>query len=89
MRYKISKAFKKQVSKINDPKILSKVRKTIEQIDSAASLADIQNLEPLTGFPSYYRIRFDYRYRIGIYCDSDVVEVLVVGSREGFYKGFP
>lgn len=89
MKYKIAKGFKKQVSKIKDQKILAKVRTTIEQISDATSLQEIQNLEPLKGFPNYYRIKFDYRYRIGVYCESNVVEILRIGSREGFYKEFP
>ncbi|MEM9219167.1 MAG: hypothetical protein AAGD25_33135 [Cyanobacteria bacterium P01_F01_bin.150] len=89
MKYRIAKAFKKQVSKIKDQKVLSKVRATIEDINDSASLQEIQNIEPLKGFPNYYRIKFDYRYRIGLYCDSDVVEILKIGSREGFYKEFP
>ncbi len=32
MNYKIAKAFKKQTDKIKDPRILKKIRKTIEQI---------------------------------------------------------
>jgi len=43
----------------------------------------------LQGFPNYYRIKFDYRYRMGIYYDGGDVEILKVGSREGFYKEFP
>ncbi|MEO1298826.1 MAG: type II toxin-antitoxin system RelE/ParE family toxin [Cyanobacteria bacterium J06636_16] len=89
MKYKIAKAFKKQVDKINDSRILTKIRVTVEQIGEASLLQDIPNLEPLKGFPHYYRIKFDYRYRIGIYYDGGDVEILKVGSREGFYKEFP
>ncbi|PZV14113.1 MAG: hypothetical protein DCF21_13285 [Leptolyngbya sp.] len=89
MKYRIAKAFTKQSAKIKDPKTLAKIRTTIEQISDAATLQDIPSLEPLQGFPNYYRIRFDYRYRRGIYCNGGDVEILKVGSREGFYKEFP
>ena len=89
MKYKIAKAFKKQAAKINDQRILAKIRVTIEQIGEASSLQDIRELEPLKGFPNYYRIKFDYRYRIGLYYDGGDVEILKMGSREGFYKEFP
>ena len=89
MKYRIAKAFTKQVAKIKDPKVLAKIRKTIEQIDKATALKDIPALEPLQGFSNYYRIKFDYRYRMGIYHDGSGVEILKVGSREGFYKEFP
>lgn len=68
---------------------MTKIRATIEQIDAAPSLQEIQGIEPLKGFPNYYRIKFDYRYRIGIYYDDGDVEILKIGSREGFYKDFP
>ena len=89
MKYRIAKAFTKQAAKIKDPKILAKIRTTIEQISDAVTLQDIPSLEPLQGFPNYYRIKFDYRYRIGIYYDGGDIEILKVGSREGFYKEFP
>lgn len=89
MKYRIAKAFTKQAAKIKDPKILVKIRTTIEQIGEATTLQDISALEPLQGFPNYYRVKFDYRYRIGIYYDGSDVEILKVGSREGFYKEFP
>jgi len=89
VKYRIAKAFTKQAAKIKDPKILAKIRTTIEQISDAVTLQDIPSLEPLQGFPNYYRIKFDYRYRIGIYYDGGDIEILKVGSREGFYKEFP
>ena len=89
MKYKIAKAFTNQAAKIKDPKILAKIKATIEQIGEATALQDIPALEPLQGFPNYYRIKFDYRYRIGIYYDGGDVEILKVSSREGFYKEFP
>lgn len=89
MKAKIARVFQKQVSKINDPKILAKIRVVITQINEAESLQAIANLESLKGFPGYYRIKFDYRYRIGIYCDGETVEILKVGNREGFYQNFP
>jgi len=52
-------------------------------------MSSIDNLEEMNGCPHYYRIKFDYRHRIGIYCDGEVIEFLRVGSREDFYKKFP
>jgi hypothetical protein len=49
----------------------------------------MDDLEDMTGYPNYYRIKFDYRYRIGIFCTGEVIEFLRVGRREGFYKRFP
>jgi mRNA-degrading endonuclease RelE of RelBE toxin-antitoxin system len=89
MKYQIAKRFKKDLDKINDKKILAKVRKCIEAIGSSQALSDIPDLEALKGFSGYYRIKFDYSYRIGIFWDDEVIEILKIESREGFYKNFP
>jgi mRNA-degrading endonuclease RelE of RelBE toxin-antitoxin system len=89
MKYQIAKRFKKDLDKINDQKILAKVRKCIEAIGTFKALAEIPDLESLKGFSGYYRIKFDYNYRIGIFWDGEVIQILKVESREGFYKNFP
>ncbi len=89
MKYQIAKRFKKDLDKISDRKVLSKVRKCIEAIGISQTLSEIPDLEPLKGFSGYYRIKFDYSYRIGIFWDGEVIEILKIESREGFYKNFP
>jgi mRNA-degrading endonuclease RelE of RelBE toxin-antitoxin system len=89
MKFQIAKRFKKDLDKVNDQKVLAKVRKCIEAIGISQSLSEIPNLEPLKGFAGYYRIKFDYSYRIGIFSDGDIIEILKIESREGFYKNFP
>ena len=89
MKYQIAKRFKKDLDKINDKKILTKVRKCIEVIGTSQSLSEIPDLQALKGFSGYYRIKFDYNYRIGIFWNDEVIEILKIESREGFYKNFP
>lgn len=89
MKYQISNRFKKDLDKISDQKILAKARKCIETIGVVQSLAEIPNLEALKGFSGYYRVKFDYNYRIGIFWDGETMQILKVESREGFYKNFP
>ena len=89
MKYQIAKRFKKDLDKINDKKILAKIRKCIEVIGTSQLLSEIPDLEALKGFSGYYRIKFDYSYRIGIFLDGEVIEILKIESREGFYKNFP
>ena len=54
MKYQIAKRFKKDLVKINDQKILAKVRKCIESIATSQTLSEIPDLEPLKGFSGYY-----------------------------------
>lgn len=53
------------------------------------NISELSNITELSGYPNYYRIKFDYRYRIGIYFDGDTIEFLRIGAREDFYKRFP
>ncbi|SJM95703.1 Plasmid stabilization system [Crenothrix polyspora] len=89
MNVKISKRFAKDTQKITDQRMLVKIRQTLVEAGAANSLMALSNLTELSGYPGFYRIKFDYRYRIGIYVDGDTIEFLRVGNREDFYKKFP
>ena len=89
MNLKISKRFVKDTQKIADQRILAKLRQTLVEAGTANSLKELSNLTELSGYPNFYRIKFDYRYRIGIYVDGDNIEFLRLGNREDFYKKFP
>lgn len=89
MKVKISKRFVKDTQKITDRRILAKIRQTLVEANTAQSLVELSNLTEMSGYPNYFRIKFDYRYRIGIYSDGEYTEFLRVGTREDFYKKFP
>lgn len=89
MKVKVSKRFVKDTKNINDKRILNKIRETLVKAESVIDISSLENLSELSGFPGFYRIRFDYRYRIGLYYDGDTIEFLRVGRREDFYKKFP
>jgi hypothetical protein len=65
--YQIARRFNKDLDKINDQKVLSKVGKCIEAIGTSQALSEIPELESLKGLLGYYRIKFDYSYRLEIY----------------------
>ena len=89
MKIQISKRFSKDTQKITDKRILAKIKQVIIEASQAESLVNISDLEEMSGFPNYYRVKFDYRYRIGIYCENELIQFLRVDNREGFYKEFP
>ncbi|MGZ8908254.1 MAG: type II toxin-antitoxin system RelE family toxin [Methylobacter sp.] len=89
MKIQISKRFVKDTQKITDKRILAKIQQVIIETSQAERLANVSDVEEMTGFPNFYRIKFDYRYRIGIYCENDLIQFLRVDHREGFYKKFP
>ena len=89
MKIQISKRFAKDTQKITDKRILAKIQQVIIEASQAERLVNISDLEEMSGFPHFYRIKFDYRYRIGIYCENEIIQFLRVDNREGFYKKFP
>jgi len=89
MKIQISKRFVKDTKKIDDLRILGKIRQVLEHSQAAESIREITAVEEMSGHPGFYRIKFDYRYRIGIFCDEDIVQFLRIGRREDFYKKFP
>jgi mRNA-degrading endonuclease RelE of RelBE toxin-antitoxin system len=89
MKVKISKRFVKDMQKITDQRMLIKIRQVLIEADTLQALSEFSNLTEMSGYPHFYRIKFDYRYRIGIYFDGETIEFLRVGNREDFYKRFP
>ena len=89
MKIQISKRFSKDTQKITDKRILAKIKQVIIEASQAESLVNISDLEEMSGFPNYYRVKFDYRYRIGIYCENELIQFLRVDNQEGFYKKCP
>ena len=89
MNVKISKRFVKDTQKITDPRILTKIRHVLIESNAIKALYELPNVTEMSGYPHFFRIKFDYRYRIGIYCDGETLEFLRVGNREDFYKKFP
>jgi len=89
MKIQISKRFAKDTQKITDKRILAKIQQVIVEAGQAERLVNMSDLEEMSGFPDFYRIKFDYRYRIGIYCENELIQFLRVDNREGFYKKFP
>lgn len=89
MNIEISKSFVKDTQKITDKRILAKIQQVLLEAQQVESLTSLDNVEELSGFSGFYRIKFDYRYRIGIYFGQETIQFLRVGGRESFYKKFP
>jgi len=89
MKIEITKRFVKDTQKITDKRILLKIQQILLEAQKIESLISLNDLEEMSGYPNFYRIKFDYRYRIGIYLENETIQFLRVGSRENFYKRFP
>ncbi len=90
MKYILSKQFTKDVDNITDKKILSKIYRVINLIESSGYINELPNVLELVNIKNYYRVKFDYNYRIGISLQEDgALELKRCLTREQFYKKFP
>jgi mRNA interferase RelE/StbE len=88
MKVKIDKSFEKDTDKVKDRKLLVKIAKCIEQVASATSLGQINNLKKLSGFDSYYRIKIG-DYRVGIFIKSNEARFERFLHRKDIHRYYP
>ncbi|HEX2787111.1 MAG TPA: type II toxin-antitoxin system RelE/ParE family toxin [Ignavibacteria bacterium] len=88
MIIKIEKSFERDVAKINDKIILSKLSAVITNISAVSSQKEIPNLKKLSGNQSYYRIKIN-NYRIGISITGNEIIFIRFLHRKEVYRYFP
>lgn len=82
------KSFLKDVKKIKDPNIARKAEQIILDLKAAGSLEELKNLKKMRGYSIAYRIRTG-NYRMGLYKETEYVELARFLKREDIYKVFP
>ena len=88
MEIKIDKSFQKDTRRIRGKSVLQKVANTIENVQRAQKLEEINNLKKIQGTTSMYRIRIG-DYRLGILIIESSVEFIRCLHRKDIYKYFP
>ena len=83
----LSKFFK-DLSKINQPKVLADIEKAIIQVENVKTTIDINQLKKLKGYKSAFRIKVG-DYRIGLFIENDVIEFVRILHRKDIYNLFP
>lgn len=81
-------SFLKDLKKIKDAAVLSRVAAAIVAVEAAESLQNIASCKKLQGGDEYYRIRVG-DFRIGLSVEDDVVKFVRFLSRGDIYKHFP
>lgn len=81
-------SFLKDLKKIKDAAILSRIASAIVAVEAAESLQDVAACKKLQGADDYYRIRIG-DFRIGLLVEDDVVQFVRFLSRGDIYKHFP
>jgi len=89
VKFRIERSFGRDVDRINDKKILRKLRSFISAIEEAASISDILHIKKIEGYDSFYRIKIgDYRLGMEALSNKEVVLVRFL-HRKDIYRYFP
>ncbi len=88
MKVEFRESFLKDLSNIKNAKLLTKVRKAIENAEDSDAPHQISNFKKLKGSQSYYRIRIG-AYRVGLRMESDTLIFVRFLSRKEIYRFFP
>lgn len=88
MKLVFTKAIAKDVRKLKDPKLISRVELALQQLKDSNSLDDIPNVKRLKGHPYAYRIRIG-QYRLGFYVNENTLVLARFLKRNDIYKVFP
>jgi mRNA interferase RelE/StbE len=88
VKIEFRKSFEKDLGKIRDGDLLAKIKAVLEEIESAETLLDINNIKKLKADGNYYRIRVG-NYRIGFTENEGIVTFVRVLHRKEMYRYFP
>ena len=88
MKIVINKSFEKDISKINDKKLLYSIADCIDDIKEKSKLSEIVNCKKLRGSKNCYRIRIG-DYRLGFVFENNSIELVRFLARSKIYSIFP
>jgi len=82
------KSFEKDLSKLRDQTLLTRIKAVIFEIEAAENLQSLSNVKKLKTAGNYYRIKVG-DYRIGILLDEATIVFVKVLHRKEVYRYFP
>ncbi len=88
MKVEFRESFQTDLRNIKNVKLLTKVRKAIENVEDSDAPHQIRNFKKLKGSKTYYRIRIG-QYRVGLKMESDTIIFIRFLSRKEIYRFFP
>ena len=89
MKLIFEKRFEKDLKKIQDKRILERVKSTIEKISLTDSLLELdENVKRMRSNPNFWRIKIG-DYRIGLEKEKDKIILVRILHRKDIYKYFP
>jgi len=88
MKIVYTKSITKDVRKIKDKKLISKITLVVKNIKESSNLSQLQSVKKLSGHPLAYRIRIG-GYRLGFYYEDNTITLMRFLKRSDIYKLFP
>ena len=88
MKVLFKASFARDLKKVRNKGLLKQVDQVIEQIKSAASINNVEDLKKMQGYDAFYRIRMG-DYRVGIEIVNEQVIFVRLLHRKDIYRYFP
>jgi mRNA interferase RelE/StbE len=88
MNVEYRKRFARDLKRIRDPDVRSRIADIIDEVKAARSLHEIPALVKLRGLDIYYRIRVG-DFRIGVVIEGNTLEFVCCLHRRDVYRFFP
>ena len=88
MKVEFRSSFTRDLRRIRDKSVKERVRQTIERIEAADTLQEMNNIKKLRGGQEYYRVRIG-DHRLGFLLEQDTVVFVRCLHRRDIYRYFP
>ena len=88
MKVEFRKRFLKDLEVVAHKNLRRRIKQTIERVEQARSLHEVQGIKKLRGGEGYYRIRMG-DYRLGLVLRADTVIFVRFLHRKDVYRYFP
>ena len=89
MKLLYAKRFSKDINAIqNDAEIKKNLLELIDKIKRIESLAELNGVRKMEGYPKYYRIKIG-EYRLGVKLETTELKLIRFLHRKDIYRRFP
>lgn len=88
MKVEFRKSFLKDLEMAADKNLRRRIRQTIERVEQARSLHEVEGVRKLRGGEGYYRVRIG-DYRLGLVVKANTVIFVRFLHRKDVYRYFP
>jgi len=81
-------SFARDLKRLRDKRVRERVKRIIEEAKDAGNLSEITGLNKMSGYTTFYRVRFG-DYRVGIEVIRGEIIFVRVLHRKDIYRYFP